>query len=324
MYVNNVLRPIFQQTVGLLSGQRANGKLLVLTYHRVFEEYDEIVDEIDAVQFTQQMETLSKYFNVLSLEEGLRQVRSGKVVPGAVCITFDDGYKDNYDVALPILQALNLPATFFVATGYLGNGMMWNDVVIEAVKRTELIDLDLAELSLDKYAITSTQQKRTLLGVLINRWRNQPLDKRNQLALKLSQIAQVKFNQRVMMNQDEVKQLSDAGMEIGGHTVNHPILASTNIQDARYEVEEGKAQLERITGKELRYFAYPSGRVDKDYRQEHKEIVEQAGFSAALTTNNGAIDQHAGMFELPRISIDYTNKFKFGASLARGYVQYAN
>ena len=324
MDVNNVLRPIFQQTVGLLSGHRAKGKLLVLTYHRVLEDYDEIIDDIDAVQFTQQMETLSQYFNVMSLEEGLNQVRTGDIAPGAVCITFDDGYRDNYDVALPILNALDIPATFFVATGYLGDGRMWNDIVVESVKRTRLTDLDLTSLSLDKYAVTSTQQKLTLIGVLINRWRNQSLDERNQLALKLSQIAQVEFSERIMMNEDEIKKLSDAGMEIGGHTVNHPILASTSAEDARYEIEQGKAHLENITGKQLRYFAYPSGRVEKDYRQEHKEIVEQAGFTAALTMNSGAIDQNANMYELPRISIDYTSKFKFGASLARGFVQYAN
>ena len=322
--MNNVLRPIFQQTVGLLSGHRANGKLLVLTYHRVLEDYDEIIDDIDAIQFTQQMETLAKYFNVLSLEEGLSQLHTGHIAPGAVCITFDDGYRDNYDVAFPILKALDLPATFFVATGYLGDGMMWNDVVVESVKNTQLTDLDLTDLSLDKYAVTSPQQKITLIGVLINHWRNLPLDERNKLAFKLSQIAKVTLNQRLMMTEDEVKHLSDAGMEIGGHTVNHPILASSSAEDARCEIEGGKAHLEKLIGKELKYFAYPSGRAEKDYRQEHKEMVEQAGFSAALTTNNGAVDQHAEMFELPRISIDYTDKIKFGASLARGYVQYAN
>ena len=322
--MNNVLKPIFQQTVGLLSGHRANSKLLVLTYHRVLQDYDEIIDDIDAVQFTQQMETLAQFFNVVSLEEGLQQLRNDTLVPNAVCITFDDGYRDNYDVALPILKALNLPATFFVATGYLGDGMMWNDVVIESIKHTSLKKLNLAELSLDEYPVTTKQEKLELIGILINQWRNKPLAMRTELAAKFSQLAQVELTQRVMMTEEEVKKLSQAGMEIGGHTVNHPILASTKIDDARQEIEQGKAHLEKILGKEVKYFAYPSGRADKDYHQAHKEIVEQAGFEAALTTNNGAVDRRAQMFELPRISIDYTNKFKFGASLARGYVQYAN
>lgn len=322
--MNNVLRPILQQTVGLISGNRGKGKLLVLTYHRVLEEYNEITDEIDAAQFTRQMETLSEYFNVLSLDEGLQQVNSGEISPGSVCITFDDGYRDNYDVALPILKSLNLPATFFIATGYLGKGIMWNDVVVESIKNTTLTCLDLAGLSLDKYAVTSIQQKKTLIDVLISRWRNKSLYERNLLAAKLNDIAKVSLKQRMMMTKDEVRQLSRSGMEIGGHTVNHPVLTSENVDVVRNEIVEGKKQIEKITGKEVKYFAYPSGRFGKDYVREHVEIVEQAGFSAALTTNNGVIDQNATMFELPRISIDCANKFKFGASLARGYVQYAN
>lgn len=322
--MNKVLKPIFQQTVGFLSGHRAKGKLLVLTYHRVLQDYDEIIDEIDSIQFTQQMETLAEYFNVFSLQEGLDLLRMGELPPNAVCITFDDGYRDNYDVAFPILSALNLPATFFIATGYLGNGMMWNDVVIESLRNTKLTKIDLSELSLDKYAIDSVQHKLNLIRVLIGQWRNKPLHERNMLSQKFRQYAECDCNERIMMTESEVKALANAGMEIGGHTVNHPILSSTQLNEARSEILEGKQFLERLIDRPIKYFAYPSGRPEKDYTREHAELVRDLGFSAALTTNNGAIDQSSALFELPRISIDYTNKIKFGASLARGYVQYAN
>ena len=322
--MNKVLKPIFQQTVGFLSGHRAKRKLLVLTYHRVLQDYDEIIDEIDAVQFTQQMETLAEYFNVFSLQEGLDLLRRGELPPNAVCITFDDGYRDNYDVAFPILRALNLPATFFIATGYLGNGMMWNDVVIESLRQTELQKIDLTELSLDKYAIDTVQHKLNLIRLLIGQWRNKPLNERNDLSRKFSQLAQHECNDRMMMTENEVQELANAGMEIGGHTVNHPILSSTHLDEARDEILKGKQHLEMLINGPVKYFAYPSGRFEKDYTWEHAELVRELGFSAALTTNNGAIDQGSALFELPRISIDYTNKFKFGASLARGYVQYAN
>ena len=77
--------------MGALSGHRANNKLLVLTYHRVLAEYDPVIDEVDAVQFTRQMETLAEYFNVVSLENGLEQMRAGTLPSSSVCITFDDG-----------------------------------------------------------------------------------------------------------------------------------------------------------------------------------------------------------------------------------------
>ena len=118
--VETMLRPILRQGIGLLSSRRATGKLLVLTYHRVLETYDAIINEIDAVQFTQQMETLVEYFNVIPLAEGVERLQAGTLAAGSVCVTFDDGYRDNFDVALPILQALGLPATFFCGDRVLG------------------------------------------------------------------------------------------------------------------------------------------------------------------------------------------------------------
>lgn len=319
-----MLRPIFQQTVGALSGHRANNKLLVLTYHRVLADYDPVIDEVDAVQFTRQMETLAEYFNVVSLEDGLAQMKAGTLPSSSVCVTFDDGYRDNYDVALPILSALNLPATFFIATGYLGDGIMWNDVVRQTIKTTSLKKLDLQEFSLGKVSIDSEQKKVQIIEKLLGHIKYNQVDRRIELVNRLKEIAQVKITERLMMTEHEVNELSRAGMEIGGHTVNHPILTCADEDEARDEIVQGKQFLEELIGKKLKFFAYPNGQAGKDYNEKHMRLVEQAGFNAALTTNNGVIDKDSGEFDLPRICIDHTTKFKFGVSLARGYVQYAN
>jgi peptidoglycan/xylan/chitin deacetylase (PgdA/CDA1 family) len=319
-----VLRPIFQQTVGALSGHRANNKLLVLTYHRVLADYDPVIDEVDAVQFTRQMETLAEYFNVVSLEKGLEQMQAGILPASSVCITFDDGYRDNYDVALPILSALNLPATFFIATGYLGDGIMWNDVVRQTIKNTSLKQLDLQQFSMGTVSIDTEQRKVELIEKLLGYIKYNQVDRRIELVNRLKEIAQVEISERLMMTEHEVKELSRAGMEIGGHTVRHPILTCADEDEARDEIVQGKLFLEKLLGKRLKFFAYPNGQAGKDYNEEHMRLVEQAGFDAALTTNNGVIDKDSSAFDLPRICIDHTTKFKFGVSLARGYVQYAN
>jgi peptidoglycan/xylan/chitin deacetylase (PgdA/CDA1 family) len=319
-----VLRPIFQQTVGALSGHRANNKLLVLTYHRVLADYDPVIDEVDAVQFTRQMETLAEYFNVVSLENGLEQMRAGTLPASSVCITFDDGYRDNYDVAFPILSALDLPAAFFIATGYLGDGMMWNDVVRQAIKNTSLKELDLQEFSLGKELIDTEQKKFQLIEKLLGHIKYNKVDRRIELVNRLREIAQTDIEERLMMTEREVKELSSAGMEIGGHTVNHPILTCADEDEVRHEIVQGKMFLEELLDKKLKFFAYPNGQAGKDYNEQHMRLVEEAGFNAALTTNNGVIDKDSSMFNLPRISIDHTTKFKFGVSLARGYVQFAN
>lgn len=322
--MNRVLRPIFQQTVGALSGHRANNKLLVLTYHRVLADYDPVIDEVDAVQFTRQMETLAEYFNVVSLESGLEQMRQGTLPAGSVCVTFDDGYRDNYDVALPILSALNLHATFFIATGYLGDGVMWNDVVRQTIKYTSLKELDLRDFSMGKILVDSESKKLKIIEKLLDHIKYNSVSRRIELVDRLRQLAEVELSERLMMTEEEVKALSEAGMEIGGHTVDHPILTCASEDEARQEITDGKLHLEKMLNRELKFFAYPNGQVGKDYDERHMQFVMDAGFDAALTTNNGVIDKSMGMFDLPRISIDHTGKFKFGISLARGYVQYAN
>ena len=319
-----MLRPILRQGIGLLSSRRATGKLLVLTYHRVLETYDAIINEIDAVQFTQQMETLAEYFNVISLAEGVERLQVGTLAAGSVCITFDDGYRDNFDVALPILDALNLPATFFVATGYLGDGMMWNDVIIESMRSTSLQQLDLNEFNLGTHAINTESQRIQVVDMLLSKWKYKTVEERDQLAKRLQELAEVKLDQRIMMTEQEVIGLSNAGMEIGGHTINHPILAVTKLSEARKQICECKHELEALIKKPVRFFAYPNGRIGKDYLNEHLSAVKEAGYLAALTTNDGYIKHDANLYELPRVSVNHTSKFKFGASLARGYVQYGS
>lgn len=317
-----MLKPILRQGIGLLSSQRATGKLLVLTYHRVLEQYDPIIDEVDAVQFTQQMETLAEYFNVVPLAEGIERLQSGTLASGSVCITFDDGYRDNFDVALPILNALNLPATFFVAIGYLGKGIMWNDVIIESIRNTSLQELDLSEFGFGVTKICSIEKRVQLVDNLLGEWKYLPVKERDQLAERLQAIAAVTLDQRIMMTKHEVQELANAGMEIGGHTISHPILTCSNFEQAKREITDCKYELESMLGKQIKFFAYPNGQLEKDYRHEHAKLVEEAGYIAALTTNDGYVNHDADMYELPRVSIDHVTKFKFGVSLARGYIQY--
>ena len=110
-------------------------RLSILIYHRVLQSPDPlrpgepIVDE-----FRQRMNLLRRYFNPLPLVEAIDRLQAGELPERAVCVTFDDGYADNESVALPILKKSGIPATVFVATGFLNGGQMWNDTVIESIR----------------------------------------------------------------------------------------------------------------------------------------------------------------------------------------------
>src|SRR5688500_10667438 len=108
-------------------------KLSILIYHRVHAEVDPIFPaEVDAKQFGLQLNWIKSLFNVLPLDEAIEALEQNRLPARTAAITFDDGYADNTEVALPILKKHNLSATFFICTGYLDGGRMWNDTIIES------------------------------------------------------------------------------------------------------------------------------------------------------------------------------------------------
>jgi len=102
------------------------GRLSILIYHRMLAAPDPILhDEIDADTFKQHATLLRSEFNALPLGEACTRLAHGSLPARAACITFDDGYADNEQIALPILKRLGLPATFFVSTGFSNDGIMF-------------------------------------------------------------------------------------------------------------------------------------------------------------------------------------------------------
>ena len=131
--------------LALLSPAGHRGRLTVLIFHRVRPEPDPLFPrELDAAAFRERLSWLRAWFNVLPLDDAVDALARGSLPVRAAAITFDDGYADNHDVALPILREMGVPATFFIATGFLDGGRMWNDTVIEAIRRTPKPMLDLS------------------------------------------------------------------------------------------------------------------------------------------------------------------------------------
>jgi peptidoglycan/xylan/chitin deacetylase (PgdA/CDA1 family) len=105
-----------------------------------------------------------------------------------------------------------------------------------------------------------------------------------------------------MMTAEQVRHLHASGMEVGAHTVSHPILASLDSQRAGREIWECKNQLEAITGARVSLFAYPNGKPGRDYRAEHVDMVRRMGFEAAVSTAWGVAHAASDPFQLPRFT----------------------
>jgi peptidoglycan/xylan/chitin deacetylase (PgdA/CDA1 family) len=302
---------------GAIGLSRLRNRLSILMYHRVVAQPDPLFpDEIDARRFGQQLGFLKQSFNIISLSEAVHRLRDNSLPPRAACITFDDGYADNAEIALPILQRNGVPATVFVATGFLNGGRMWNDTVIELVKRAPQ-QLDLDQLGLGRFTLASVADRRQAIGALLDALKYLPIGERQAKVDAMCGLAGVALPDDLMMTNEQVRQLHRAGIEIGGHTVNHPIVARMDAAGARKEIADGKAALEDLTGAPVRHFAYPNGKPGRDYLAEHVSMVKDLGFEAAVCTSWGAASYGADLFQLPRFTPWDRGQLGFTARMMR-------
>lgn len=268
------------------------------------------------------MDWVASWFNVLPLDQAIDRLAQQSLPARAAAITFDDGYADNHSIALPILKKHGLPATFFIATGFLDGGRMWNDTIIESIRLSPASKLDCSSINLGVYPLNSLSEKREAIRSLIQQIKYQSIQKRLELTADIADLAQAKPPSNLMMTTKEVIQLHEAGMQIGAHTVSHPILAKINLDDARQEIQESKRFLEDALGERIRLFAYPNGKPDVDYLNEHVTLVRDLGFDAAVSTAHGSASfNSADFFQLPRFTPWEKNKFQFGLRLLQNLLK---
>lgn len=306
--------------LGVLSPAGRRARLSILIFHRVLPRPDPLFPgEIDAAQFDAICAWIKGWFNVLPLDEAARRLREGALPERALAITFDDGYADNHDVALPILLKHGLVCTFFVATGFLDGGRMWNDTVIESVRRTPLPRLDLrgvCGMDLGIHALESPQGRRAAIDQVIGGIKYMAPAERQAVVDAIAARAQAALPGDLMMSSEQVRGLHRAGMQIGGHTVSHPILARLERHAARDEIEAGKKKLEALIAEPVRLFAYPNGKPVEDYTGEAVSLAKELGFEAAVSTAWGAAGAAADPFQLPRFTPWDRTKLRFGVRLA--------
>lgn len=297
---------------------KKNPRLCIINYHRILAAPDPfLASEPDVGAFRWQMELLAESFNVIPLHEALTALKKNELPPRAVCVTFDDGYRSVYDLALPILKEFNLHATIFVTSGYLGKGNMWNDKIIETIQTLPTGVLDLRRVGMGSYPLTNLTDRRHAIDKLTALSKYMPPDARNALAKDLDDMLGGRLSPNLMLTPQLVRKLVEQGMEIGGHTVSHPILSRVDDEAARYEIEAGKRQLEMITGRSVNLFAYPNGKIGMDFDERHIQMAKDAGFTAAFTTAPGAATGKHDSFQMPRGRPWDTTPALFGLRLLR-------
>jgi peptidoglycan/xylan/chitin deacetylase (PgdA/CDA1 family) len=309
----------------VLSPAGPAARLSVLIFHRVLRQPDPLwPDEMHAERFDALLGWVARWFHVLPLDEAIARLQAGSLPARAAALSFDDGYADNHDVALPLLLKHRLPCSFFIATGFLDGGRMWNDSLTESLRATRRPVLDLRGLTdaqgadLGPHALPDVAARRQLLMQLIGRVKYLEPQARLACVDAIATRAEVTLPDDLMMRSEQVQALHRAGMQIGAHTVSHPILTTLTPQSAADEMQRSRQTLAALLGAPVSLFAYPNGKPGSDYLPEvHPALVRELGFSGAVSTQWGASRQGDDPFQVKRFTPWDRGRLKFGLRLAR-------
>jgi len=284
--------------------------LVVFNYHRVGDgaasSFDRALWSASCDEFDEQVAYLKRHFDIVSSND-LDDLFEDPKRRG-VMITFDDGYRDNFELAYPVLQRHDVPATFFITSGFLDERhVSWWDEIAWMVNYSKTVELnspvfDDAPLSLEK------SERRETIETLLRKFKTLS-DMETELFLSTLAIESGAgrcpddIAKDVWMTWDMVRTMDQNGMEIGGHTVSHPVLSRCTEEVQRDEINSSKARIEAEIGHEIHAFSYPVGQRDS-FTPMTKQLLAQAGYNWGFSFFGGFCDgdQH-DHFDMPRVPV---------------------
>ena len=292
-----------------LASRFAPRSAVILTYHSVVEE-PEKTNHIfggsrSRVHFEQQMKVVADEFNAVTIDDVEKFCSTGAPLPPrAVAVTFDDGFADNYDVAMPVLERYGVPATFYVMVDAVQNGVVpWYCRLRYAFHQTARVEWKDPE-NQQALRLSSPEERQIALG---RAW---------DIGATLTGSVQEDFIQRVeksldtkpvnaphgfMMTWDQVRSMRKAGHTVGAHTLSHPNVAQVSAADARSEIVGSKKRIEHELGESVEHFSYPHPALNPQWSKQTLNITREAGFKTAVLTTCGPVRQGDEPLSLKRI-----------------------
>ena len=281
-------------------------KALILMYHR-FSHFDG-PEATSARAFRSHLEYLTKHYHLVPLSRLAELLADDSGVPsGLAAITIDDGYRDTCEVALPLLRRYQAPATIFVVTDFIDRKKwLWTDKLRFMMARTEARSLDLSLGDFSARAEFPEARSRQQAAASINaRLKTLPEARKEAALLDLSRALGVALPDEppddfAPLSWDEVRELDAAGVEVGSHTVTHPILTRVDSPQLRHELTASKARLEVMLDRPVPLFCYPNG----NYNEQVVREVERAGYRVAASSDYGMNGTASPPLLLRRISAE--------------------
>lgn len=269
----------------------SNSKVAVLTYHRICNKnYDWSLNPLPVKSFKEHLKFLTDSYNIISLDDLVDLViKREPIHEKTVVLTFDDGYKDNYTNAYPLLQKYEIPATIYLTSKLIGTGeLVWADKVgyILYNSQEDQIKID----GLGEYDLSSKFEKYQTFFELKKKLVNLTELEKSSFIDKLVNLCQVEIPTDVgcelMLSWDEVKEMNENNIDFGAHTINHPVLPKLTHEEAKWEIMESKKVLEENLQQEVNHFSYPYG----TFNQDVINITKELNFKSAVTLDQNLIN----------------------------------
>jgi peptidoglycan/xylan/chitin deacetylase (PgdA/CDA1 family) len=315
--VKNALKQFLAQRWFVHASRALSGNsLLVLAYHRIARNGERVVlaDSLfgpDELEFESQVSWLARNMKPLSEQDVVEFLRSNKPFPKrAILVTFDDGYRDNFTIAAPILQRHSVPAVFFIPTAPISHrSVSWWDEIAWMAKQTRVQSLTAAGQVYD----LSEHSRENAINELIANCKLMNDGSRDGMLEGLRRKCQVdkvpyEVADSALMTWEQITALSDYGISVGGHTVHHCMLSKLDVNAQERELRDSKTELELRTGREVVSIAYPFGgreHFNEETRAAAREIGYRLGFSLVPGINRtGQLDELAICRIIPPSDID--------------------
>ncbi|HEX6313905.1 MAG TPA: polysaccharide deacetylase family protein [Gemmatimonadaceae bacterium] len=269
---------------------RRRPHVAILGYHRVSEStWDPFDLAITPSRLGAHLAFLAAHARPISLEQAARELSAGRVEPRTVVVTFDDGYQDTLTEALPLLRTHRIPATVFACTGNAGDPFWWDEVAV------------------------SIGSDRRRLAELTDRLRPLPAADREREMRAFRTPGTAADLPRALLPDELTILGADPLIEIGGHTVSHPVLTALSPGERAREIGENRAALVSLTKQRVRSFSYPNGALD----DATKAAVRDAGYDVACSSDPDAALPDSNPLALPRLWADGKRALRFESWITR-------
>jgi peptidoglycan/xylan/chitin deacetylase (PgdA/CDA1 family) len=326
-HTKNFLFKILGQT-GIYDRHRRRNqdKAIVLTYHGVVPYIPENQDVFEyrnfvtTEQFEEQIQLLLRYYRPLKVADFYLPETN---INSGFLITFDDGFRNNYQYAAPILHKYGIEGCFYITTSLIGTRQfLWTEEITRLITHTKVEQLELTlnerkifKLKTHKDRLNASICIRHFLKKSSKQFREQCMDSlRLALADANYQMTTEEEERYLFMTWDEVKEMIKMGQHIGSHTHTHPMLNTLSIEESRYELEMSKRLIEENTGISCTTFSYPNGERE-NFSDEHVELLKELGYKCAFTqisdfntaqTNRYTLNRYNVSLNLPLSMLEAT------------------